>query len=81
LLEIQLGKCGYNLLRFEAHVDVGEQEVEDIARLILPTIPEVRGVFDATLIVGRNGITLHNPLDGTFAIAHCFKQFGKIGII
>lgn len=49
-------------------MDDGEQEVEDVAWLPLFARPEVGDIFDAALLVGRDGITLHNPLDGILAI-------------
>ena len=42
--------------------------MDDIARAFLLTRPKVGVVLDATLLMGRYGITLHNPLDGTLAI-------------
>lgn len=42
--------------------------MDDIARAFLLTRPKVGVVLDATLLIGRYGITLHNPLDGTLAI-------------
>mgnify|MGYP001648485688 CR=1 FL=1 len=76
-MEVQPGKCINYLLCLKAHVDDGEQEIENVTWLAMFTRPEIGIVFDTALFIGCDGVALHYPFDGAFPIDYVF--IGCIG--
>ena len=58
----------HDVKRLDADIDDTQQEVEDVAGLVVLAGPVVGIVIDERLLVLRDGVTLHNPFDGRFAV-------------
>ena len=66
--ERQFRQFGHDALRFDTHVDDGDQEIEDVARSPLFARPEVGVVVDAAGVVNGPRLAFPHPIYGTFAI-------------
>ena len=68
LVEFQFWQTIHDVNRLDADIDDREQEVEDIAGLVVLTCPVVGIVLDERLLILTHAITLHNPFDGRLAV-------------
>lgn len=70
LAEFKLGEFGDDFLRFHRDGDDLEKKVEDVARVAGFFEPKVRVIDDARILVDRDLIPLHHPLDRALAVHH-----------
>ena len=68
LVEFQFWQTIHDFDSLDADVDDTQQEVEYIAGLVVFAGPVVGIVLDERFLVLGDGVTLHNPFDGRFAI-------------
>lgn len=58
----------YDADRLHAQADDGQEQIQDVAGIADLCSPVVGVIADARLLVGAEGIALHDPLDGRLAI-------------
>jgi len=68
LVEFQFWQTIHDVNCLDADIDDTQQEVEDVAGLVMFAGPVVGIVLDERLLVLGDGVTLHNPFNGRFSV-------------
>ncbi len=64
LVEFQFWQIVHDVNCLDADIDDTQQEVEDVAGLVVLTGPVVGIILDERLLVLGDGVTPHNPFNG-----------------
>ena len=75
--EVEARQSFDNGLRLHRDGDDGEEQVEDVAWLVVFKRPVIGVVLDEVVLVDRHSISLHNPFDRRLAVDYILVSLGR----